>query len=66
MSRAIPSSLTMARWDRPFSLACWIAFHRATWVGVGVRSHGFDALLTGLLGNGLDRGLVDTHWFEGG
>ena len=56
----------MARGDRPFSLACWIAFHRGTWVGVGVRSHGFDALLTGLLGNGLDRGLVDTHWFEGG
>ncbi len=35
----------MARRDSPFSRACWIAFHRANWVGVGVRPRGFDAWL---------------------
>ena len=36
----------MARRDSPFSRACWIAFHRAFWVGVGVRPHVAGALLT--------------------
>ena len=35
----------MARRDRLFSRACRIAVHWATCVGVGVRSHGFNALL---------------------
>ena len=36
----------MARRDRLFSRACRIAVHRATCVGIGVRFHGFSALLT--------------------
>ena len=35
----------MARRDSLFSLACWIAFHRAFWVGVGVRPHVIGTLL---------------------
>ena len=43
--RAIPSSRAMALRDNPFSLAFQIAFHRTSWVGVGVRFHGSEAVL---------------------
>ena len=45
VTRYMTSSREMARRDSASSLAFWIAFHRASWVGVGVRIHGFVAWL---------------------
>ena len=65
VTREMPSSRAMALRDSPFSLACWIAFHRAFWVGVSVRSHVIDALLATSFWATVDHSLVDPHRFQG-
>ncbi len=54
------------RRDSPFNRACWIDFHRAFWVGVGVRSHGFRVLLTTSFAATAYCCLVQMHRFQGG
>ena len=57
----------MARRDSLFRLACWVAFHQAFWVGVGVRPHVIGALLvTSFPATLKTRWLVDTHRLQGG
>ena len=72
VTRDMPSSREMARRDSPFSRPCWIAFHRASWVGVGVRVHGLDAVLAvsfaaaSLAGDRFESRLGRTHRLQGG